>query len=143
MFKRILVPLDGSENAEGVLPIAKAEAQCHGATIVLVRVVAPFRSSLMMVPSLLEQANAQTMVVVENYLVNVANRLKNEGLDVETRIQHGPPAQRILELAESEGCDLIIIGSHGETGALRWRFGGVANKIVRAQSSIPVMIVTT
>jgi nucleotide-binding universal stress UspA family protein len=143
MFKRILVPLDGSEIAEGVLPVVKAEAQCHGSTVVLIRVIAPFRSSLMMVPSLLEQANAQAMAIVEEYLNDVSERLRSEGLDVEARIERGPPAQRILELAEGDGCDLIIIGSHGETGEMRWRFGGVAFKIVKAKTSCAVMIVTT
>ena len=143
MFKRVLVPLDGSEIAEGVLPVVKAEAQCHGATVVLIRVIAPFRSSLMMVPSLLEQANAQARAIGEEYLRDVAERLRSEGIKVETRIEWGPPAQQILEVAERDGCDLIIIGSHGETGAMRWRFGGVAFKIVKAKTAIAVMIVTT
>jgi len=143
MFKRILVPLDGSEIAEGVLPVVETGAQCHGATVVLIRVIAPFRSSLMMVPSLLEQANAQALTIVERYLQDVAERLRSEGLEVETRIERGPPAQCILDVAESDGCDLIIIGSHGETGGMRWRFGGVAFKIVKAKTAIAVMIVTT
>jgi nucleotide-binding universal stress UspA family protein len=143
MFKRILVPLDGSELAEKVLPIVKAEARYHGATIVLIRAIAPFRSSLMMVPALLDKANEEVSRVVERYLEAVADRLQNEGLEVETTIEWGPPAQRILEYAESSGCDLIIIGSRGETGTLRWRLGGVANKIVKAKTLIPVMIVTT
>jgi nucleotide-binding universal stress UspA family protein len=143
MFKRILVPLDGSEAAEGVLPVAKAEAQCHGAAVLLVRVIAPFRSSLMLVPGLLEQADAQITPIVEQYLENVADGLRSEGLEVEIKIDQGPPADTILNLAESEECDLIIIGSHGETGTLRWRFGGVAHKIVKANTSIPVMIVAT
>ena len=143
MFKRILVPLDGSEAAEGVLPIAKGEALCHGATVVLIRVIAPFRSSLMMVPSLFEQASEQALSITESYLEEVADRLRREGLDVETRIDRGPPAERILEIAESEECDLIVVGTHGETGALRWRFGGVAHKIVKAKTSIPVMVIST
>jgi nucleotide-binding universal stress UspA family protein len=143
MFKRILVPLDGSEMAEKVLPVVTAEARCHGATVVLLRVIAPFRSSLMMVPTLLEQANEQALKIVNQYLEAVADRLRNEGLEVETIIEKGPPAQRILEFAESSGCDLIIIGSRGETGTLRWRFGNVAQKVVKAKTPIPVMVVTT
>jgi nucleotide-binding universal stress UspA family protein len=143
MFKRILVPLDGSKVAEEVLPLVTAEAQCHEATVLLVRIIAPFRSSLMLVPGLLEQADAQIMKIVESYLENVALQLQSEGINVEVIIDHGPPAQRILELAESEDCDLIIIGTHGETGGIRWRFGAVANKIVKAKTDIPVMVVTT
>jgi nucleotide-binding universal stress UspA family protein len=143
MFRRILVPLDGSKAAEGVLPFVTVEAQCHDATVLLVRVIAPFRSSLMLIPGLLEQADAQVMTIVEDYLENIADQLQREGIDVEVIIDHGPPAQRILELAESEDCDLIIIGTHGETGGIRWRFGAVANKIIKAKTDIPVMVVTT
>lgn len=59
MFKRILVPLDGSELAEQVLPVVKMEAQCHNATVLLMRVVVPFRSLLMMSPARLETSNQQ------------------------------------------------------------------------------------
>jgi nucleotide-binding universal stress UspA family protein len=62
---------------------------------------------------------------------------------VETEIEHGPPAQRIVDFAEESGCDLIIIGTRGETGALQWRFGGVASKVVRAKTTMPVLVVTT
>ena len=143
MFRRVLVPLDGSKAAEEVLPVVKAEAQCHGAIVILIRVIPPLRSSLMTAPSLLEKANEQTKTIVEDYLGAIADRLRSEGLEVETRIDWGPPAQRIVEIAEGGGCDLIIIGSRGETGALRWRFGGVANKLVRAEIPVPLMIVTT
>jgi nucleotide-binding universal stress UspA family protein len=143
MFKRILVPLDGSKTAEKVLPVAIAEARCHGAAIVVLRVIAPLRSSLMMIPSLVEISNENVMQIVQDYLNDVTERLRSEGLDVETNVVQGPPAQRIIEFAKREGCDLIIIGSRGETGALRWRFGGVSDKIVKAKIRIPVMIVTT
>ena len=143
MFKRILVPLDGSEAAESVLPVVAAEANSHGAAVLLIRVIAPFRSSLMLVPGLLEQADEQIAKIVETYMKEVADRLRSEGLEVETKIDHGPPAQRILELAESEECDLVVIASRGETRALQWRFGSVANKIVKTRTPFPVMVITT
>ena len=83
------------------------------------------------------------MRIVQDYLAMVAADLRSEGIVVETKIDHGPPAQRILDFSESHDCDLIIIGSWGETGALRWRFGGTAAKVVRAKTSMPVLIVTT
>ena len=55
----------------------------------------------------------------------------------------GPPAPRILETAESSDCDLIVIGSRGETGALRWRFGGTAFKVVKSATKMPVLVVST
>jgi nucleotide-binding universal stress UspA family protein len=143
MYCRILVPLDGSEIAEKVLPFAAEEARCHEASIVLLRVVAPFRSSLMMVPSLVEQATEQSLKITQNYLEEIASRLRDEGFDVEIVIKHGPPAKTIVDFAEESGCDLIIIGTRGETGALDWRFGGVAGKVVRAKTVMPVLVVTT
>jgi nucleotide-binding universal stress UspA family protein len=143
MFKRILVPLDGSEVAEGVLPFVKAEASAHGATVVIMRVVAPFRSTLMMSPALLEQASAQILPMIESYLEETAAGLRDEGFTVETVLKHGPPAERIIQYAESEGVDLIVIASRGETGTPRWRFGAIANKIVKTKTSMPVMVVTT
>lgn len=143
MYCRILVPLDGSETAEKALPFVTEEARCHEATIVLLRVVAPFRNSLMMVPSLVEQATEQSIKITQNYLEEIASRLRDEGFDVEIVIKHGPPAKTIVGFAEESGCDLIIIGTRGETGALDWRFGGVAGKVVRAKTVMPVLVVTT
>ena len=143
MYCRILVPLDGSETAEKVLPFVKDEARCHNATIVLMRIIPPFRSSVMMVPSLLEQATEQSMKITQEYLENTASELRSESFEVEIVIERGPPAQTIVDFAEESGCDLIIIGTHGETGALQWRFGGVAGKVVRAKTTMPVLVVTT
>jgi nucleotide-binding universal stress UspA family protein len=62
---------------------------------------------------------------------------------VEIEIQEGPPAERILDFAEERGCDLILNGSRGETGALRWRFGSVAFKVVRRKTTMPVLVVSS
>jgi len=143
MFKRILVPLDGSENAEKVLPIVVAEAQCHKAVVVLLRVIAPLRQSLMASPKLIAQIFEQVEPIVKESLEVVAEKIRAEGLVVETIIERGQPAQRIHEIAQKESCNLIIVGTHGETGNPRWRSGNVANKIIRTQSPIPVLVITT
>lgn len=143
MFKRILVPLDGSTNAEKVLPVAITEARLHEAVIVLLRVIAPLRQSLMSSPSVIDQAYQRIEYIAKDYLEKVAAGIKAEGLEVETVIVHGRPAHCTLEVAQDRAIDLIIIGTHGETGALQWRFGSVANKIIRAESSIPVLVVST
>jgi nucleotide-binding universal stress UspA family protein len=143
MFRRILVPLDGSETAEKVLPVAKAEATSHQATIVLLRVVPPVRGSLMMPPKFMEQIEEQATEITQNYLAGVAEQLRAEGLEVEAEIQAGPPAQQILDYAEENDCDLIIIGTRGETRAVRWRFGSVAFKVVKTRTTMPVLVVST
>jgi nucleotide-binding universal stress UspA family protein len=143
MFKRILVPLDGSKTAEKVLPTAIIEARCHGATLIVLRVIAPLRGSLMMIPSVIETCNESVASIVQDYLDGIVESLRSEGLEVEAGVERGPPAQRILEFAQNNECDLIIVGSHGETSMMGWRFGGAAHKVVKAKSPIPVMIVTT
>ena len=143
MFKRILVPLDGSDTAENVLSVVIGEAQSHKAKVILLRVIAPLRQSLVSGPRIIHQIFEQMDSIAKDYLENIREKIQAEGIEVEFIIEHGTPALRILEIAEENNCDLIIIGSHGETGSFQWRFGSVANKIIKAQSSIPIMIITT
>ena len=143
MYQRILVPLDGSETAEKVLPVVTNEARRHGAVVVLLRVIAPLRSSFMVSPKFQEQLTQQATAFTQDYLDKVARQLRAEGLEVEVEIRSGSPAERILEFAEDSECDLIIIGSRGETGALRWRFGSTAGNVVRTHTSMPVLVVST
>lgn len=143
MFTRILVPLDGSENAEKVLPIVVAEAQNHQAVIVLVRVIAPLRQSLMTSPNLITKLFKELESIAKDSLEDVAEKIRAKGLEVEIIIERGQPAQRIHALAQLQSCNLIVIGTHGETGNPRWRLGNIANKIIRTQSPIPVLVITT
>jgi nucleotide-binding universal stress UspA family protein len=143
MFKQILVPLDGSETAENVFPFVIKEAQLHGAKVLLLRVIAPLRKSLMASPSTIDLAFEQINILAREYLETVKGKIESEGIAVETKLIKGRPAQSILDIAESESCDLIIISSYGETNARQWRFGSVANKVVKAKTSIPVMIIPT
>jgi len=143
VFKRILVPLDGSETAENVLPTVIAEAKLHSATVVLLRAIAPLRQSLMSIPSVMSQVYEQVEVIARDYLENLVAKLGEEGVEIDLVVKHGPPAQTVLEVAQDQACDLIIIGTHGESSSLQWRFGSVADKIIRAQISIPVLVVPT
>jgi nucleotide-binding universal stress UspA family protein len=143
MYNRILVPLDGSERAEKVFPFVKTEAHFHGATIVLVRVIAPLRQSLMTSPSLIQEAYSQVDRIAKEYLQRVSEEMRSEGLEVETLIQRGPPAVQILTLAKEQDCNLIVIGTHGESGGGQWRLGSVANKIIKADLPIPLLVIPT
>lgn len=143
MFKRILVPLDGSENAKKVLPVVASEAKCHQAVIVLLHVISPLQHSFMSSPNLHAKVLDELELLTKDTIDLVAEDLRAEGFEVETIIERGQPAVKIYEIAQSENCDLIIIGSHGETGNPRWRTGNIANKILRTQSPIPNLLVTT
>jgi nucleotide-binding universal stress UspA family protein len=143
IFKRILVPLDGSETAEKVIPFVIAEAKLHGASLVLLRVIAPLRRSLSTIPSILGRVYEQVDAIAEDYLEKISKTILAEGLEVQRMIEHGPPAQTIIDVAQQTDCDLIILGSHGETNATQWRLGSVANKVIKVRSDISILLITT
>ncbi len=143
MFKQILVPLDGSEVAEGVIPYVITEAKLHGAKVLVLRVIAPLRQSLMASPSAIEHAYEQMDRFATDYLETISTRFSREGVEVEPILEKGRPAQKIIDTARDLECDLIVIGAHGESGTGQWRFGGVANKVVKAKTAIPVLVIPT
>ncbi|MBC8503640.1 MAG: universal stress protein, partial [Chloroflexi bacterium] len=123
MFKRILVPLDGSETAEIVLPFVITEARLHNATVLVLRVVAPLRQSLMASPGAVENAYRGIEKLAEDYLETISAKTMAEGLEIETIVKMGKPAVQIIEVARKHECDLIAVSTHGETGGSQWRFG--------------------
>ena len=143
MFNKILIPLDGSKNAEKVLPMAVSTASLHGASVVLLRAIAPLRQSLMASPASIKLAFEQIDEIAKDYLEDIAEEFRAEGVNVKTITEQGYPAQLTLDTAQNEKCDLIIIGTHGETGSQQWRFGSVANKIIKAKSEIALMVIPT
>jgi nucleotide-binding universal stress UspA family protein len=143
IFKRILVPLDGSETAERVIPFVISEAKLHGASLVLLRVIAPLRRSLSTIPSILGHVYEQVDAIAEEYLEKVSKTILDEGVEVQCMIERGTPAQTIIDVAQQTNCDLIILGSHGETNAKQWRLGSVANKVIKVRSDISILLITT
>lgn len=146
MYQKILVPLDGSKLAECVLEHVKSIATgCQVPTVVLLRVVEPLSLPANLPDEMAVDAYRDASVKAEdqakNYLSEMAERLKAEGIVVETDITDGPPAEEILNYAEKKGIDLIVISTHGRSGVSRWFFGSVTDKVVR-QSVTPVLTVT-
>lgn len=142
-FKKILVPLDGSETAEQVIPFVISEARAHGASVLLLRAIAPLRRSLSASPPIIRQVFDQLNSIAADYLERITETIQSEGIEVESIIERGFPAQTIIEVAQEKECDLIILGSHGETNAPQWRFGSVANKVLKAKSNISILLVIT
>ena len=66
---------------------------------------------------------------------------KKEGVGTRTIVVDGNPAEEIMNYAERNGIDLIVISSHGRSGASRWLFGSVAEKVSR-HSTIPVLLIS-
>lgn len=141
MYKKILVPLDGSDLAEGVLTHAKALAYSEGAEIVLLRVAAnPALEFAFSDPALAQSAVAQFEAESQQYIDDITDKLKKEGFKVSAIIAEGLIAETILQVAEDIHADTIAMSTHGRTGPARWLIGSVADRVINS-SKIPVMLI--
>ena len=124
-FKRLLVPLDGSENAERVLPYVRKLAPLFHSHVLLLAVPGK------------EEETAE----LEKYLNDVAKALREKNLNAEARVTGTAAAKTILSVAESEGSDLILLSTQGHgTLARRLMIGIVAYHVVRS-TPCPVLLV--
>jgi nucleotide-binding universal stress UspA family protein len=146
MYKKILVPLDGSKLAECALEHAKAiAAGCNVPEVVILRVVEPnpaVSEALSEGAVMYEELNEQMQQVAEKYLTAITLKFRQDsGADVHSALAYGFAANEILEYAAKKNVDLIIMTSHGRSGVSRWLFGSVADRVSH-HSTIPVLIVT-
>lgn len=146
MYKRIIVPLDGSELAEKALDHAKELAGALGAALHLVRVVDVTRlerygayGMALEYAGLAEVALEEERVARE-YLQTTAATLTNDGLQVTTEVGRGLVTPTLVNITQPD--DLIVIASHGRSGISRWFMGSVAEEIAR-RADVPVLIVRT
>ena len=148
MYKKILVPLDGSKLAECVLP--HVEAIAKGTNVEEVILVSATERVLGYRPitdyaepmkdELVPEAVGKMEKQAQKYLDRIAKGLEAKGIKVETLVLLGNPAEEITINAKHYGADLIIMASHGRSGISKWTHGSVADKVFRA-SGIPVLMV--
>jgi nucleotide-binding universal stress UspA family protein len=142
MFKRILVPLDGSARSEQAISLAARIAHASHGSIYLLRVIDLFNEVGMhphIPPVFAQEILEEARIQATRYLVKIARSDLLHNIDTRVVVSVGQPASRILHLAEEEHNDLIIINSHGYTGLKRWALGSVARKVLR-QSPLPVLV---
>ena len=142
MFKRILVPLDGSALAEQALPVAVQLARASDGTVSLVRVLNTEPASLPSAggkPNLVQTISETDRTLAESYLAGIATSDVLKNIPVKTEVAAGLIAPTILSVAATHFADIIVICSHGFTGVSRWVLGSVAEKVAR-YSDIPVLV---
>ena len=148
MYQHILVPLDGSELSEAVLPHAQALAQRLGARLLLLR-AANFPTALaaqtqpdmsLPPPELLDEAVQGEVEEARDYLTQVSQWLKDANTKVAWEVVEGDPSRAIVDTARKEGCDVIAMATHGRSGVPRLLLGSVADRVVR-ESHLPVLLV--
>jgi nucleotide-binding universal stress UspA family protein len=139
MFNRILVPLDGSALAECVLPHVIAFAKVFDAEVTLLQVLEPPHS-----PAIAQAVDPLEWQFVKAethaYLNDVTARLKSSGLKAKNRIEEGRAADHIVEFAQQNSIDLIVLSSHGRSGLSDWNISSVVEKIsLRAYTSMLIV----
>ena len=141
MYKRILVPLDGSELAKKALDHAEKLAETFGAEIILSQVV-PFMpiygAPELMTPFIVDEKQKE---VAERYLTNLSEELKKRGFKATATVKTGQQvAVEIIDFAKESGVDLIVMCTHGRSGITRWVLGSVAHKVL-TRAETPILLV--
>ena len=132
-----MLPLDGSELSESVLPSVVGLARRFQAELLLVKITDPFVAMTPEMPSLALRWQEQAEHESGRYLERLAAEIGD--LKVETRSMLGVPRDALPELATTTGCHLIAMASHGRTGVARWLLGSVAERVLR-QATCPVLL---
>jgi nucleotide-binding universal stress UspA family protein len=152
MYDHLLVALDGSEPAERVLEHAVALAGAFGSRVTLLRATEGPELLLAQTsaggPSIGDVAPAMDPTPIleaeesaaEDYLKDVAERLRRANVSVETEHPEGEPASVIVERAAALGVSLILMTTHGRSGLGRVMFGSVADSVLR-HAACPVLMV--
>jgi nucleotide-binding universal stress UspA family protein len=144
MYKKILVPLDGSELAECVLPHVESIAKgCGVGSVVFVRALdtyVPSATYAYVSESLRKEIEENNEKAAREYLDEVAGRVNLGGIEVQKQLITGRAAESIAEYATKNDVDLIAIATHGRSGVSRWAWGSVADRVLRS-ACVPVLMV--
>ena len=136
LYQRILVPLDGSQRAEHVLPILTQLARVHQPKIHLVHVVQTPEMARQMPPAR-EDIDLSNRVVARNleeagyYLEQLKSRSYLQGIAVQTHlITSDHTAAALHQVVEREHIDMVILSAHGYSGKHQWPYGSVVNNFI-------------
>ena len=145
MYQHVMVCLDGSELAECVLPHAeKLASDCSIPKITFLCVIKPLKlygsAESHISPEERERLEADSMAVAIAYLEEKAQSFRDRNFMIECAVLFGDVVEQIIEYAEQNGVNLIIIATHGRSGVSRMLLGSVADQVIRS-SPVPVLIV--
>jgi nucleotide-binding universal stress UspA family protein len=126
-LQKILVPLDGSREAESVLPYVRDLAPRFGSQVQVLGVG-------------IGRKTRRVNRLLEDYLNGIAVRLRNDKINAEPVFSYGLAADKILDFAGTQDTALIIMATHGRSGITRWWMGSIAEKVI-SQAAAPVLLV--
>jgi len=139
MFRRILVPLDGSPFAERVIPVAQSFVDAGEAEISFVRVV-PLMGPGEREPGLVSHLDEHRIRTAQDYITRAASRLRSgQAPPADARLA-SDAVDGILARAAEVNADLILMTSHGESWPDINRIGGTASRLIR-EALVPLLVV--
>jgi nucleotide-binding universal stress UspA family protein len=144
-YQHVIVPLDGSELAESVLPHLEAVASnCQITTVELVRAVPPlemhYKAAFPLDARQENQLNAAAIKEAENYLQKIKAKLDASRMTVTAKVLPGQVADVLVSYIEKSNADLLLIATHGRSGPSRWVWGSTAERLLHS-ICIPVFMV--
>lgn len=141
MYKKILIPLDGSELAKKALDHAEKLAKAFDAEMILFQIVPLlpiYGAPELVTPFVLDEKQREA---AERYLTNLVEELKKKGFNATAEVKTGMQvAAEIIDFAKERGVDLIVMSTHGHSGITRWVLGSVAHKVL-TRAETPVLLV--
>jgi nucleotide-binding universal stress UspA family protein len=147
MYKTILVPLDGSELAEAILPHVEELAKLFGSTVIFLQVLElphlvglPKGDIYDALPQMTPGEVSQHVQNTRRYLEGLVERLENEGIAAQSLIEYGPVVVTIMRAARQEDAGLIAMASHGRGGLTDVYYGSVAAGVLQ-RIDRPLLIV--
>jgi nucleotide-binding universal stress UspA family protein len=141
-IKKIVCPTDFSDPSYEGLKVAREFAEHFSAELILVNVIFPGP----IVPGIVEPgfhipaALEAMQETAEKSLQDLTRKKMLENIPVRTLVISGKPAYEIVDLADKEKADIIVIATHGESGWQKFLFGSVTEKVIR-MASCPVLTV--
>lgn len=143
MYQRILIPTDGSELADKAVEHGLELARQLGASAVALRVMAPPSPLVMegvVIAYPVDEMRKEAMSQIATQMNDVEERARKVGVALDTRTAESDQAWRaIIETAEAEGVDLIVMASHGRRGVSALVLGSETHKVL-THTSIPVLV---
>ena len=142
MFQHILIPLDGSKRAEQAIPVAARIARACGGSLIFLRAVGThieFGTYITEPSVLVQEALELDLTMAIDYLARIKASHDLAGIETTVAVRSGGAALTILDVAQMQHVDLIVMCSHGNTGFKRWVLGSVAQQVAR-HSPLPVLV---
>ena len=144
MFKKILVPIDGSETSWHALEQAIVLGNKFDSELVVVNVIQPYNNAaLLAVPfdyATINQGNSELEKIGDKVLGMAKEKIGGYARGVELILEVGHPSERIVSLARKSECDSIVIGSRGLSSIAEFFLGSVSSKVSQ-YATVPVLIV--